>query len=185
MLHELGVKYEVMPVDLRAGEHKQESFLKLNPTGQVPVLENDGFVLSESMAINHYLGEKFGPGLLGETVEDRAQAWKWSIWSYLNIQKHFGTIYFQTNFAPEKDQSLIDKATQEISPYLAILDKHLSVHTHLIGEKFSVADINAGVAVGYGVGVRFDLSSFPNISRWYNQITGRTGYLQATGQGQN
>jgi glutathione S-transferase len=182
LLHELGVPYEKVVVNLREREHKKEPFLKLNPTGQVPVMVDDDFVLSESMAINQYLGEKFGPELLGENACERAEAWKWSIWAYLNLQKHFGVIYFQTNWAPEKDEAAIEKATHEVKPYLEILDQHLASHTHLISEKFTVADINAGVTIGYGVTVNFDLSPYKNITRWYREITSRTGYLKATGQ---
>jgi len=181
-LEEAGVEYEVMPLNLREGEHKKPDFLKLNPTGQIPVIVDGDFVLSESMAISSYVAEKYKAELLGDSVEARAQAWKWSIWSYLNLQKHFGTIFFQMNFATEKDEEAIAKAGMEVKPYLVILNDHLAKHKHIAGEHFSLADINAGVAVSYGMGSNFDMSAFPHIAKWYGLISARPAFLKATGK---
>lgn len=181
-LAEAGVEYEVMPLDMRAREHKKPDFLKLNPTGQIPVMIDGDFVLSESMAISSYVAEKYKKELLGDSMESRAEGWKWSIWSYLNLQKHFGTIFFQLNFASEKDEEAIAKAGEEVKPYLVILNDHLAKHKHIAGEHFSLADINAGVAVSYGVGANFDMSACPNIVKWFELISARPAYLKATGK---
>ena len=180
MLEELGVEYEEVALDMRAGEHKKEDFLKLNPSGQVPVLVEDDFVLAESMAINNYLCERFGKELLGSDARQRADAWKWSIWSYLNIQKHLGMITFQTMWATEKDQSAIDKATVEVKPFLEILEKHLAGKNYILGNDFSVADVNTGVAIMYGVYVNFDFSAYPNIQKWIGHLSARSAYIKAT-----
>jgi len=181
-LAEAGIEYEVMPLDMRAGEHKQPNFLKLNPTGQIPVMIDGEFVLSESMAISSYVAEKYKKDLLGDSMESRAEGWKWSIWSYLNIQKHFGSIFFQLNFAAEKDEDAIAKAGHEVKPYLVILNEHLAKHKHMVGEHFSIADINSGVAVGYGIGSNFDMKAYPHIVRWFEHISARPAYAVATGK---
>ncbi|MCC7432114.1 glutathione S-transferase family protein [Candidatus Peregrinibacteria bacterium] len=179
MLAELGQEYEHVQMDMRAKDHKKPEFLELNPTGQVPVMVDGDVVLFESMAINEYLGLKFKPEMLGETIVEKANALKWSIWSYLNIQKYFGTIAYQTLWATEKDQSAIDKATAEVAPFLAILDKHLEGKTFLLGDKFTVADINAGVAVGYGAMTGFDFTSYPNLAKWFGTLSSRPAFIKA------
>lgn len=179
---EAGLEYETVQLDMRAGEHKGPDFLKLNPTGQIPVMVDGEFVLSESMAISYYVADKYKPELLGNSAEVRADGWKWSIWSYLNIQKHFGTIMFQMNWAPEKDQTAIDKATEEVKPYLVILNDHLANKNYLTGENFSIADINAGIAVSYGVASNYDMTNYPNIAKWFELISTRPAYLKAAGK---
>lgn len=180
MLVEIGQEYEHVQMDMRAKDHKKPEFLELNPTGQVPVMVDGEVVLFESMAINEYLGLKFKPELLGATIVDKANALKWSIWSYLNVQKHFGVIAYQTMWAPEKDQSAIDKASAEVVPYLMILEKQLEGKTFLLGEQFSVADINAGVTVGYSAMSGFDLSPYANISKWFGTLTSRPAFIKAS-----
>jgi glutathione S-transferase len=180
MMAELGQEYEHVPMDMKARDHKKPEFLEMNPTGQVPVMVDGEVVLFESMAINEYLGLKFKPEILGEGIVDKANALKWSIWTYLNVHKHFGMIAYQTLWSPEKDQSAIDKASVEVVPFLTILDKHLEGKTFLLGDKFSVADINAGVIIGYGAMCGFDLSPYPNLAKWYETITSRPAYLKAS-----
>lgn len=180
MLAEAGVEYETAPVDMAAKEHKGEAFLKLNPMGQVPVMVDGDFVLTESMAINEYIAAKYMPAFLGSTPEQKADAWRWSLWAYLNVQKHFGAMAFQALWAPEKNEEAFAKDAEAVKPYLAILDAHLAGKEYLLGKEFSTADINAGVAVIYGVMVAYDFSNYPNIAAWIDRLKSRPAYQKAT-----
>lgn len=181
MLEELGVEYEQVPLNMREREHKKPEFLALNPTGQVPVLVDGDFVLSESMAINEYLGLKYGDGkLLGETPAQKAEAWKWSLWAYINMQPHFEEGLYQAFGIRPENKDALAKSREAIQPYLEILEKHLEGKEYILGDKFSVADINASITLSYGKYVEIDLSKFPNITAWLNRLLARPTYLKAT-----
>ena len=75
MAQELGLDYEHVKVDFASGETRESGFLALNPNGQVPVIDDDGFILWESMAINLYLAKKYGMGgLYPSRLEDEGRA---------------------------------------------------------------------------------------------------------------
>src|SRR4051812_44056627 len=69
---ELGLEIDAIEIDLHSGQHKSPDFLKLNPNGQVPVLDDGGFILHESLAINLYLAKKTGRSVAGASLQEEA-----------------------------------------------------------------------------------------------------------------
>jgi hypothetical protein len=92
LLAELGMSYENPSLDMKAGEHKKPEFMKLNPTGQVPVLIDGDFVLFESLAINQYLAEKAGSDLAGKDGKEKALILQWSLSFSYHPLKHLGVL---------------------------------------------------------------------------------------------
>src|SRR5262249_5645871 len=77
-LQELGIDFEPITVDLRAGDHRRPEFLKINPAGKIPVLIDGDVVLTESVAIVLYLSEKYASkGLLPADLAHRAEVHRW------------------------------------------------------------------------------------------------------------
>src|SRR5271156_6786450 len=90
-LEELGVNYEHLP--LTTADTKSADHLKRNPNGHVPVLEDDGVVVWESMAINLYLADKYGKNSLWPSdPAGRAEAYKWSVWAMTEVEPHLVTL---------------------------------------------------------------------------------------------
>src|SRR5271167_1305040 len=90
-LEELGLKYEHVPVETTKA--KSPEHLKLNPNGHVPVLEDDGKIFWESMAINLYLAAKYGKApLWPESHEGRGHAVQWSFWGMTEAEPHLLTV---------------------------------------------------------------------------------------------
>src|SRR5436853_6528585 len=88
MAKELGLDYRHVKVDFATGETRTPAHLALNPNGHVPVIDDDGFVLWESMAINLYLAKRYGAGTLYPTrLEDEARAWQRSFWGMTEIER--------------------------------------------------------------------------------------------------
>lgn len=87
---------------------------------------------------------------------------------------------YQALWAPEKDEEAFAKDGEAVKPYLAILEAHLAGKEYLLGKDFSTADINAGVAVMYGVMVAYDFSTYPNIAAWIDRLKSRPAYQKAT-----
>lgn len=181
-LEEVGVPYEAVPVDFRKKEHKQADFLRLNPNGKVPLLKDGDFVLWESMAINLYLAEKYKPALLGAGLEEKAEVLKWSFWALAEYQKPVIDAYIQKVFVPEaqRDHGLIAKSLEKMGPLNQILDQHLQGRHFMVGNNFTVADINVASVAKLCPVVGFDLTPFPAIQGWLNQLMERPAALRLT-----
>ena len=102
MAKELGLDYEHVKVDFATGETRRPEHLALNPNGHIPVIDDDGFVLWESMAINLYLAKKYGAGgLYPARLEDEARAWQWSFWGMTEVERPVLTALFNRAILPE------------------------------------------------------------------------------------
>ncbi len=178
LLEELNLKYERMPIDMRAKEHKSENFLKLNPNGKVPCLIDDQFVIWESMAINNYLVDKYKSPLQGATPEDRGLISQWSFWAILELQKPLIEAFIQKVFVPEdrRDQLVIDNAINTTKPLLALLDKYLQNRKYMVGNNFSLADLNVASVVNLTSAIEMDIKSCTNVSSWAQSCQDRPAF---------
>jgi glutathione S-transferase len=88
MAHELGLEYEHLPIEIRGANPDLEAYLELNPNGRLPTIDDDGFILWESLAINLYLAKKHALGTLyPESLEDEAHTWKWCLWAANEVER--------------------------------------------------------------------------------------------------
>src|SRR5580692_7051923 len=125
MAKELGLDYEHVKVDFAIGETRTPAHLALNPNGHVPVIDDDGFVVWESMAINLYLAKKYADGsLYPSRVEDEARTWQWSFWGMTEVERPVLTALFHRAILPEnqREAALADKSEQELGRPLMVLD---------------------------------------------------------------
>lgn len=180
MLEELGLSYEPVKINMREKEHKGEAYLKLNPNGKIPCLTDGDFVIWESLAINNYLADKYAPNLLGSTPENRGLAQQWNYWSILELQKPLIDIFIQKIFVPEekRDQGIIEKAEKNSQLLLTILDSALIAKKYLVGEAFSVADLNMTSIVSITSSLQMDISKFVYIKAWLANIGERPAYIK-------
>ncbi|MFL1405332.1 glutathione S-transferase family protein [Marinobacter sp. M1N3S26] len=152
LLNELGLEYEMLPVDLLNGEQMNPEFLALNPAAKVPVLIDDGLVMTESAAIQLYLAEKHPQaGLIPETVEDRGQMYRWIFFLVTEIEQPLWRIGRHTLLYPE-DKRLpqdIALARQECIDMVAVLEQHMEGREFLVGDRLSVADFNAAYTLDW------------------------------------
>ena len=180
LMIELGIAYEEVHVDFEKGEQFQPEYLKLNPNGKIPCIVDGDFVLWESMAINNYLAVKFNSDLIGDSLEDKALIDQWSYWSILEVQPHLYTIAFQKFRVPEgeRDRKAIDKAMEALPGVLKILDDHLEGKEYMLGDKFTLADINVASVVMVAQYAEYDYSSYKNIKRWMDKLNERPSFEQ-------
>ena len=141
-LEELGVPYRVHGVDHPAGEHTREEYRRLNPFTQVPVLEDDGFVLTETGAILLYLAEKTG-GLMPPELQGRAQVTRWCFAALNTLEPPLFQIVMIDLFGAadptgaQRRPGLVEHARR----HLTALEDWLRERPYLTGEAFTVADI--------------------------------------------
>jgi hypothetical protein len=118
MAKELGLDYEHVKVDFATGETRTPAHLALNPNRHVPVIDDDGFVLWESMAINLYLAKKYAAGTLYPTrLEDEARAWQWSFWGMTEVERPVLTALFNRP-SLRRTSAMPRRATQPKSNWL-------------------------------------------------------------------
>jgi glutathione S-transferase len=152
LLNELGLEYEMLPVDVLQGENQQQDFLTLNPAGKLPVLVDGSFVLTESVAIQLYLADKNPQaGFIPEAVEDRAQMYRWIFFLVTEIEQPLWRIARHTFVYPEEKRlpQDVDLARQECVKMVAVLERHMQDREFMVGDRLSVADFNAAYTLDW------------------------------------
>ena len=179
MVFELGIPYEHDDLAPRSPGTKTPEFLALNPNARVPVIEDDGFVLYESMAINFYLAKKHNSPLLPADPRNEALALQWSFWEIDRLDRTLANHVAHTSGLPEaeRDKSIAEAAWAEVEPAMNALDGFLSKARWLAGPAFSVADLNVAGALWRGLSM--DLSQWPAVRDWLTRCWDRPAAKKA------
>jgi glutathione S-transferase len=181
-LEELGVPYEHLPMPTT--DAKSPAHLKLNPNGHVPVLEDDGAVVWESMAINLYLADKYGrDSLFPSDPAGRAEAYKWSFWAMTEVEPHLITIMRNRVMnAPEnRDEKAAQAAVEALKAPLNALEESLKGKNYLLGKNFMIADLNVAAVMSWIPMMKLDLTAWPNVAAWLQKCLGREANKKVRG----
>ena len=176
MAKELGLDYEHVKVDFASGETQTQAHLALNPNGHVPVIDDDGFILWESMAINLYLAKKYGAGgLYPSRLEDEARAWQWSFWGMTEVERPLLAALLNRAVYPERerDAAAADAGEKQLSQPLGVLNGTLGRSPNLLGENFTVADLNVTSILAWARPANIDMSPFPKVAEWLKNCAER------------
>lgn len=170
MAKEAGIAYEHIPVSIMVenAQCKEQWFVDLNPNARVPAIDDDGFVVWESAAINLYLAEKYKSALFPATPEGRGRMLQWAFFTANDVEPPMITM-FQNRvlFPPEKrNAALADAAEAQLLGKLAILEHHLSKHAFFGGDTWDMADFMVASVVYTLTAIKYDLSKFPKLSAW-------------------
>jgi glutathione S-transferase len=182
---ELGLEYERVDVGGKFGGNDTPEYLAKNPTGLVPTIEEDGFVLPESNAIVRYLAAKHSPGnLWPEDLQERAQVDRWMEWlstSFVPAQRD--AFWELIRVAPDKrDAAKVEASRVKGEKCAAALDAQLATRRFLTGERFTAADIVVGTAVHRWLHLPLPRTARPNLERYYQELKSRPGSRQVTSQ---
>lgn len=177
-LEEIGETYNAKPLNFKEKEHKSPAYLKINPNGKVPTLTDDDFVIWESMAINFYLAETYKLELLGTDNKQHALVQQWSLWGIAELQPPIIAAFIQTIFVPEerRDNGVIEKAMAKIPGLLKVLNDALEGKNYLVGDDFTLADLNVASIALLCSEIKFDLTAYKNIETWLTQISERPAF---------
>jgi len=170
---ELGVPYE--HVARPVAETRNPEHLKLNPNGHVPVIDDDGTVLWESMAINLYLAEKYGKSpMWPASVADHGRAYQWSLFAMTEVEPPLITM-LRNRMAPaeQRDEAAGKNAAEAVKAPLAVLDAHLKGRDYMLGKDFTIADLNVASVMSFAMFVRLDLAPYPVAQAWLQKCLGR------------
>jgi len=173
-LEELGLAYDVHPVELKAGVQKQPWFLALNPNGRIPAIvdrEHGGFAVFESGAILIYLAERAN-ALLPVERQARSVALQWLMWQMGGLGPMQGQANVFLRYFPETIQPVIDRYQNETRRLYGVMDARLADNEWLAGS-YSIADIACYPWIAQHAWSGIDLTPYPSLVRWYEQMSER------------
>jgi glutathione S-transferase len=175
-IEETGAPYEERPTILAKGEHKTESYLKINPRSKVPALAVDGKVLTENTAILTYLAERFPEkNLIPTDPFEKARCISTMAWLSNTVHPSFTMIFRPEKFA-EGDEAV--KAVKENGRKLfwanvQEVDSLLNAKQWLMGSQYTVADCYATVFYGWGLRVEMPMHELKNYTAWKDRMLAR------------
>ena len=168
---ELGVDHEF--VDVGWDKQKQPEFLAINPNGKFPGFADGDLKMFESLAINLYLAKKFGTGGLYPTnLEDEARVMQWTLWAATEVEPNaFPALMLALGYS--KDEAAAKAGEEKLKAPLKVLDDALKGKQWLVGDKFSVADLNVACVVNMLRAGKIDFSYAPNVVAWHTRCNAR------------
>ena len=170
-LEEMGLPYEVRVIDFAQHEQKADWYLKLHPSGRIPTLADDGFVVFESGAILIYLAEKTGK-FLPKDVHGRSRVIQWLMFQMAGVGPMMGQVNVFRRYFPEKIQSVIDRYHREVTRLFTVLDRQLATHEYIAGD-YSIADIALWPWVSGHEYSSVSVDEFAGVQRWLALVGGR------------
>lgn len=183
MLEELGLEYENVPVSF-VGDVQKPEYLAINPNGRIPALvDDDGTVVWESMAINLYLAEKYDGGFRPRSDAERGHVLQWTLWGVTELESGVIDAFVHRVMLPEgqRDARIADAGEAKLARPLPVLDGQLAKSPYLLGDRFSAADLNVCAILTVARPARIDLGAYPNVERWLRACTGRPAAQKAFG----
>ncbi len=172
----LGLPHEVVQVDMTNGAHKSPEFLKLNPFGQVPVLDDNGTTLFDSNAILVYLASKYDTDRRWLPSDPKGQA---DVQAWLSVaagQIAFGPAAARliTVFgAKHNPEDVIARA----HGLLKVMDAQLATRSFLVGNDATLADIAGYSYISAAPEGNVDLSAYPKVRAWLARVEALPGFV--------
>jgi GST-like protein len=176
-LEEMGLPYELVPIDSRKGEQHAPAFLAINPNAKVPAIVDDGETVFDSNAILLYLAEKTGKFLPAK----RGEMLSWLMFVASGIGPYSGQSVHFRNFAPEPKDYAVNRYTFEAQRHWGILEARLGKHKFMCGDTYSIVDM---AVWGWSRLLPVVLGAeapkqFPNLQRHLAEISARPAAARA------
>ena len=178
MLEEVGLAYNLHPIDITKNEQFAPDFLKISPNNKIPAIvdpdgpDGESFSLFESGAILIYLANKTGQLFPEESVA-RYRTLEWLMFQMGGVGPMFGQAHHFRRFAKEQIPYAIERYTNETRRLYGVMDKRLGDVEYLAGDDYTIADIATYPWCSRHEWQGVDLSDFPNLKRWYDAIGAR------------
>ncbi len=178
-LIEKGLEFERINVDLSKREQKNPEYLQIHPLGQIPALDDEGFIVYDSTIINEYLEDEYPyPSLMPKDSESRARARMLEDFRDSHFNPFFVHI-IQEMRKPEgeRDAARIDNAKAEITSAFDRTEKELKGKDYLVGT-FSLADaaFMSNIELLDRFGIPVDARKYPNTVAWIARLKARPSY---------
>jgi len=181
-LEEMGLSYNIVPVDMKNGESQNPEFLRINPNGKIPAIIDDDapgggrLVIFESAAILQYLAEKSGKLMPADTI-GRFNVIKWLIFQAASIGPMFGQFAHFHEYAREKVPYALNRYGHEAERLYRVLESRLQQSRYVAGDEFSIADVSIWPWVS-PVRQQQRWENWPNLKRWHDLVGARPSVVR-------
>lgn len=181
LLTQLGIPFERVELNILKGETRTPDFLAKNPNGRIPVLEIEpGKFISESNAILFYLSE--GTPFFPSDTWERAQVLQWLFFEQYSHEPYIATSRFWISILGQADKyrEAINQKREQGYAALTLIEKHLTHHTFLVGERYTIADIGLFAYTHVADAGGFELRRFPAIQAWLERVKAQPQHISIT-----
>jgi glutathione S-transferase len=179
LLEEAGLPYELVRVDMQAGQHRSAAYKAVHPLGAVPALEDGEVTLIESSAICMYLADKLPPGQMAPApgTQDRGRYYQWMVYAVATLEGPNLEFLRARQADDEKGkQAARARAIELARPIAAALEGR----SYLVGDHFSAADVMIGSVLGWGLRLgALDLETLPTLQAYLQRLTDRPAFKLA------
>ena len=184
LCNELGLGYEHVPVmqayrlaDPAAADAPfntaSPEYRKVNANGLIPTIDDDGFVMHESLAINLYLAKKHGGALAPRDAHEEALMTMWALWAATEVEPRSVVIVMNMG----KNQDIVDAAAAALPGPFGVLEAALGRGGgHIVGGRFTVADLNTAEVLRYAQTVPALFDRFPAVKAWMAACQSRPAF---------
>ncbi len=175
MLKELALPFSHVPTDFRGGATRTPEHLAINPNGRVPALVDGDLVLFESLAINLYLARRYGGPLAPADVAEDALATQWSFWVATEVEKPLllaaANLMLFAQASRDADQAAL--AIKKLDRPLKVLEAQVAARPYLLGDRFTVADLNVSAVMTLIPITGVPMGDYPNLAAWLDRCLER------------
>jgi GSH-dependent disulfide-bond oxidoreductase len=180
-LEEMGLPYELVPIDTRKGEQHTPAFLAINPNAKLPAIIDGEAVVFDSNAILLYLAEKTGQFLPESTPVARGELLSWLMFVASGIGPYSGQAVHFRNVAPEPKDYAVNRYTFEAQRHWGILNERLGRHQFMLGDKYTIVDMAVWgwsrlIPIVLGPDA---INGLPNVQRHLEEVTARPAAARA------
>lgn len=182
VLEEAGQLYEEELVTLDSQGTKSKDFTKINPNSRIPVINDEGLILFESIPICLYLAKKYQAGsLYVKDINEEGLLLQWSVWAMTELEKYneIASLHMTWYSESQKDLKIGENAQNEVLRCLTMLEGAIKDSGYLIGEHFTVADLIVTEVLTGIVFSKVSLDSFPSIRNYLKKNLSRPSAIKA------
>lgn len=181
LLNELNVPFELDRRAIREGATKTPEFLKINPRGQVPVLQDGDAIIKEGAAILIHLMDTHGSPLLPESGIARAKALEWLGWCNATLHGAYSKVFWimKTQAGKPYQGELMKEACEQIQSLWEEADERLAKTPWLAGDAVTAADILMSVIANWNQWISYDFRLGNNVRRVIKDVIARPSYQKA------
>ncbi|MEI3849989.1 MULTISPECIES: glutathione S-transferase family protein [Ensifer] len=190
MARELGIPFKSVPVlqarrvaDPLAADApintKSPAFLAVNPMGLIPAIEDDGVVLTESLANNLFLARKYGGPLGPADIREEGLMGNWTMWAATEVEPQAVQIILTYDYGTEETdegRATIATCAQSLDKVFTRLEAHLDGRDYLVGDRFTVADLNLAEVFRYAMSQKQLFEKHPRVSAWLARCHARPAF---------
>jgi len=183
MLEEIGVPYELVRVDLAAGEQLRPEYLALNPNGAVPTLVDGDLAIWESAAICQYLADRFPEKKLAPPVgtPERAHYYQWIHFAMCTLEPPAVAVFLHTIQRPEAERipRVAEEGKRQLAATVRVVDQALEGRSYIVGDRLSTADVVLGTTLAWAQMMGLIGADSPHALAYLARLLARPAFQRA------